>query len=175
MKASLGVFAVLVSFLAYVSTREGKFRYERSGVIAASPEDIYPYLFDLRKGAEWSPYEKADPTMKKTFSGPEAQVGSVLEFDSDKGAGAGRLEVLKAVPNELVEIKLTMTKPIRADNVVEYRLTPEADGTRFTWSMAGDGGFIGKLMNVFIDCEEMVAGQFSEGIDNLKALIEAKK
>jgi hypothetical protein len=123
-------------------------------------------------GSLWSPYEKVDPNMKKTFSGTDGQVGAVMEFEGNKDAGSGKLEILKIVPNELVEIKLTMLKPFFAENIVQYKLTPENGGTRFSWSMSGDGGFMGKLISVFIDCEKMVGGQFSSGIENLKTLIE---
>lgn len=167
-----GLFLV---FLGYVATREGKFRYERSGLIQAPPEKIFPYISDFKKGGLWSPYEQMDPNMKKTYSGTDGQVGSVMEFDGNKDAGSGKLEILKVVPNQSVDIKLTMIKPLHAENLVQYTLTPEADGTRFTWSMSGDGGFMGKLINVFIDCEAMVAGQFAVGIDNLKKLVESQK
>ncbi|MNJ91268.1 Bacterial transcription activator, effector binding domain [compost metagenome] len=172
LKIAIAVIVVLVIFLGYVSTREGQFRYERSGVIAAPPEKIFPYLSNLKNGDKWSPYEKVDPNMKKTFAGNDGEVGSTMVFEGNKDAGSGKLEILKIVPNELVEIKLTMTAPMHAENIVEYRLTPEANGTKFSWSMSGDGGFMGKLVNVFIDVEKMVADQFSEGIANLKAHVE---
>jgi uncharacterized protein YndB with AHSA1/START domain len=172
---ALGILAVIVLFCVFISTREGKFRYERSGVIKASPEKIFPYLVDFRKGHEWSPYEKIDLNMKKTFSGPEMQVGSVMEFDGNRDAGSGKLEILKIVPNESVEIRLTMIKPFKGENIVVYKLTPQADGTLFTWTMSGDGGFMGKLLNFFVDCEKMVADQFSAGINNLKEVIESQK
>lgn len=175
MKIFLGLGVLLVGFIAYVATREGKFHYERNGVINASPEKIFPYISDFRKGGEWSPYEQVDPHMKKTFLGPDAQVGSVMEFDGNKDAGSGKLEILKIVPNESVEIKLTMLKPFHAENLVVYKLTPQGDGTRFSWAMSGDGGFMGKLLNVFIDCEKMIADQFTVGINNLKAVIEGQK
>ncbi len=38
--------------------------------------------------------------------------------------------------------------------------------------MSGDGGFIEKLIGVFIDCKKMVAGDFEVGIRTLKDLIE---
>lgn len=173
-KILLGLLVALVAFLAFVATREGRFRYERSGVIAASPEVIYPYLSNFEKGPEWSPYEKADLGMKRTLTGTPGQVGSKLEFASDT-AGTGSLEILGIKPNEEVKIRLIMTAPLSADHLVTYSLTPDAGGTRFTWAMEGDGGFMGKLMNVFIDCEAMVAGQFEEGIQNLKSLIEGTK
>lgn len=174
IKILIGLGVFLVGFFAFVLTRESKFHYERSGLIQASAEEIYPYISDFNKGAEWSPYEQADPNMKKTIKGPVAQPGSIMEFEGNAKSGSGRIEILRVIPNELVEMRLTMLKPIHAENLVQYRLTPEADGTRFTWSMSGDGGFIGKLMNTFIDCEEMAAGQFTVGINNLKRLIESK-
>lgn len=175
-KILIGIVAVLVVFLGYVSTREGQFNYSRSGVINAPAEKIFPYLSDFSKGGEWSPYEKIDPNMKKTITGAPAQVGHAMDFEGNSDAGSGRLEMLRVVPNELVEIKLIMTKPVHAENIVTYKLTPEAGGgTRFTWSMSGDGGFLTKLISVFIDCEKMIAGQFEVGINNLKTLIEAQK
>ncbi len=93
---------------------------------------------------------------------------------STQSVGAGSLELLKVETNKSAEIRLHMTRPMTADNLIVYTLTPEAEGTRFTWSMSGDGGFLGKLVSVFIDCEKMVAGQFEQGISNLKNLVESK-
>jgi uncharacterized protein YndB with AHSA1/START domain len=175
LKIGIGLILVIFIFLGFVSTRKGQFRYERSGVINAPPEKIFPYISNLQLGGQWNPYEKKDPNMKKTFSGTDGQVGSTLEFDGNSEAGSGKLEILKIVPNQSVQIRLIMTKPIAADNLVEYTLTPEGSGTRFSWAMSGDSGFMGKLVNVFIDCEKMVTDDFEAGIQNLKTLVEASK
>jgi uncharacterized protein YndB with AHSA1/START domain len=174
-KIAIVLVIIIVAFLGYVSTRNPHFRYERSGVINAPAEKIFPYISDFKLGALWSPYEKTDPNMKRTFSGPEAQAGSVMEFDGNSDVGSGKLEMLKVVPNESVEIKLTMLKPFYGENMIKYVLTPEGEGTRFTWIMSGNGGFMGKLMSVLIDCEKMIGGQFEQGIASLKAVVEAQK
>ena len=173
-KIGLAFLVVLVLFLGYVSTRQGTFYYERSGLINAPAEKIFPYLSNFKMGSQWSPYEKIDPNMKKTFTGNDGEVGSVMEFEGNSDAGSGKLEMLSIAPNQLVDIKLTMTKPIFAENLIQYKLTPEGQGTRFTWSMSGDGGFMTKLMTVFIDCEKMVGDQFNAGIANLKTIVEAQ-
>lgn len=173
LKIVIGLVVALAVFLGYVSTREGKFRYERSGVINASSEKIFPYLSQFKLGSQWSPYEKGIE-MPKSFGGTEGQVGSWMEFGSSK-SGSGRLEILEIVPNQKVKLNLHMTAPFEANNLVTYTLTSEAEGTRFTWVMEGDGGFMGKLLATLIDCEKMVAGQFSDGIQNLKTLIESQK
>lgn len=173
-KIGLGLLVVLVLFLGYVSTRQSKFYYERSGLINAPAEKIFPYLSNFKLGSQWSPYEKIDPNMKKTFTGNDGEVGSIMEFEGNSDAGSGKLEMLSIAPNQLVDIKLTMTKPIFAENLIQYKLTPEGPATRFTWSMSGDGGFMTKLMTVFIDCEKMVGDQFNAGIANLKTIVEAQ-
>jgi hypothetical protein len=172
MKYLLIILSVISLFLGYVSTRNGEFHYVRSGLIQAPAEKIFPYLVDFKKGSEWNPYDRRDPNVKRNFKGTTGEVGSIMEFDGNNDAGAGYLEVLKVSPNQQVEIKLVMTRPIAASNLITYSLTPEGDQTRFSWAMSGDGGFVGKLMNVFIDCEKMVAGDFEVGIKTLKELIE---
>lgn len=170
----LGLLAIIVVFLGYVSTRDGKFRYERSGVINASADKIFPYISNFKLGELWSPYDKPELKMQKKFNGTDGQAGSTMEFDG-KESGSGKLTLLKLVPNQSVDINLVMLKPFRADNLVEYKLTPEGSGTRFTWIMSGDGGFMSKLMTAVIDCEKMIGGQFEEGIAKLKTVVENAK
>ncbi|MEK2689194.1 SRPBCC family protein [Bdellovibrio sp. GT3] len=172
-KILIGFLVVFVLFLGYVATRSGTFRYENSTVINASADKIFPYLSNFKMGGQWSPYEQVDPDMKKTFSGEDGQVGSIMDFEGNSEAGSGRLEMKDIKPNEFVAIKLTMTKPMNAEQMVEYKLTPEGDGTRFTWTMYGDGGFMTKLMTVLIDCEAMFRGQMEKGFENLKKVVEA--
>ncbi len=162
----------LVGLLIVASRKESHFRYERNGIIAAAPNILFPYISNFKNGHLWSPYEKADLNMKKTFGGTDGQIGSTLEFAGNNKVGSGKLEIINMIPNELVEIKLTMLKPFRAESLVQYRLTPEPVGTKFSWVMTGDNGFIGKIMVTLIDCEKMVAGQFTEGINNLKSVVE---
>lgn len=173
LKIVTGLAVALVAFLAYVSTRPGHFRYERSGLINAPAERIFPYLSQFKLGSQWSPYEEKDPGMKKTITGTDGQAGAAMEFEGKPEAGSGRIELVSLVPNESVELRLLMTKPMATDNKIEYRLAREGSATRFTWSMSGEGGFLGKLVSVFIDCEKMVAGDFEKGIRNLKALVES--
>lgn len=173
-KILIGLIVILVLFFGYVSTRPSSFHYERSGVINAPPDQIFPYISQFKLGSEWSPFEKKDPNMKKTYPATDGP-GAVYEFDGNKEVGAGKIEMMKVTPNEYVQMKLTMTKPFQAENIVEYKLTPVEGGTKFTWAMSGDSGFLGKLISVFIDCEKMIGKEFEAGIANLKAIVEAKK
>lgn len=177
LKAIVFVMALLlITFLVYVAGRETQFYFEKSAVINARADKIFPYLNSFKLGSQWSPYEKIDPAMKKILSGPESGVGAVMEFDGNAKAGSGKLEILESVPNQKVEIQLTMTKPFGAQNRVRYELVPQSDGqTKFTWSIEGENNYLSKLVSVFIDCQKILDEQFSHGINNLKNLMENQK
>lgn len=172
-KILIGLALVTVLFLGFVTTRPGTFRYERTGLINATPERIFPYLSSLKLGGQWSPYERIDPNMKKEYSGPEAGVGAKMHFAGNKDVGEGNLEILKVVENAVVEIRLEMLKPFHGINNIQYTVTPEGAGTRFSWTMSGEANFLSKLVGVFIDCDKMVGEQFEKGIANLKNVAEA--
>ena len=174
-KIVLSVVLLIAVFLGYVATREGKFHYERSGFINAPQSEVFPYISNLKLGSEWSPFEAKDKDMKKTYTGTDGAVGSALDFDGNNEVGAGRVEITAINPIDSVELRLTMTKPFMAENKITYKLMTVENGTVFTWIMEGDGGFMGKLMSVLIDCDKMIGGEFSKGISNLKTLIEGKK
>ncbi len=110
--------------------------------------------------------------MKKTFNGNGHTPGSTYKFEGNSQVGSGELALLSATPSENVKIKLTMLTPFKAENEIEYRLVPEADGTRFHWIMSGDGGFLGKLVTTLIDCEKLATADWDRGIENLKRLVE---
>ncbi len=174
-KILLSLVVVIVLFLGFVSTRNGKFNYERSVVINAPAEKIYPYLSNFKLGSQWNPFDQKDPNLKRTFLGNDGEVGSAMNFEGNNEAGSGKLEMLSLIPNTEAQIKLTMTKPWKAENLIIYKLAPEDASTRFTWTMSGDGGFMGKLMMTLIDCEKMVTDEFEKGFQNLKFIIENKK
>ncbi len=155
MKILILCLVGLASFLGYVSTRDGQFHYTRSGLIHAPAREIYPYLSSFQKGVEWNPYDRKDPSMKRTLKGSDGTVGSIMEFEGSSDTGAGSLEVIGMVPDRTVKVKLVMTRPLKGENLITYSLTEEGADTRFTWEMSGDGGF-------------------EVGIQNLKTLIEQK-
>ena len=168
---ALGIAGAAASFLGYVATLPKKFKYTRSGVIDASPEEIFPYISRLQLGGTWSPYEKRDPAMKKSIEGQDGAPGARLVFDGSKQVGAGSIEIVSVTPLESVVLRLQMSRPFKCDHRINYRLRPEGSGTSFTWEMEGDNNFMGKLMSTLIDCDKMLGKDMSEGISNLRSVI----
>ena len=167
----LALVVVVIVVLAYASTRPPTFRIERSAHIAAPMLQVAEQIDDFRVWKTWSPWENIDPTMQRTFSGADTGVGAVYEWDSQGKAGAGRMEIteMRAGPDRgLISIKLDFLKPIKANNMAEFTMTPTDTGTDLTWAMFGPALFISKLMGVFVDFDKMVGKDFEAGLAALK-------
>ena len=168
----IGVIAVVVAaVLAYAATRPDQFEVQRSTSIRASADKVFPLINDLRTFNTWNPFDKKDPNIKGTYSGPESGKGAAYEFESSQ-AGTGRIEIADAAPPSRVTMRLTMIKPLAADNRVQFILQPQGDTTRVTWAMDGDVPFVGKLIHLFIDMDRMVGQEFAAGLAELKARAE---
>jgi len=169
--AAILVVAVAV-ILILAATKPNEFRVQRSVTIKAPADKIYPMIVDLRGWAAWSPYEKKDPNMKRTFSGAQSGKGAIYEWNGDKNVGHGRMEIMDAAPSSKVVIKLDFFSPFEAHNTAEFTMTPQGDGTNVTWAMYGPNVFMGKVMQVFMNMDKMVGTDFEAGLQALKAKVE---
>jgi len=159
-------------FFGYVSTRPDTFRVQRSAIIEAPPERIFPFLEDFRKFTAWSPYEKLDPDMARTFSGPSRGKGAVYEWQGNAKAGKGRMEIAHASRPDMAVIRLDFIKPFQTQNIVEFTLKQEGGATEVTWAMRGANPYIAKLIQLIFSMDRMVGKDFEAGLANLKALVE---
>ena len=166
------VAALIAGVLVFAATRPDNFRVERSVTIKAPPEKIYPYFDDFNRWAAWSPWEKLDPAMKRSFSGPPAGKGSVYSWEGNSKVGEGRMEILESSPSSKLLIKLDFIKPFEGHNTTEYTLVPSGGMTQVTWAMYGPAPYVSKLMGVFVSMDSMIGKDFEAGLANLKAAAE---
>jgi uncharacterized protein YndB with AHSA1/START domain len=163
---------LIAGFLILAAMRPNTFRVQRSIDIDAPPEKIYPLINDYKHWASWSPYEKVDPAMKRTFSGAPSGKGAVYEWDGNKNIGRGRMEIIDATPPSKIGIKLDFFSPFEAHNIAEFTMQPKDDVTNVTWAMHGPVPFMAKIMHMIFSLDRMVGGQFAEGLANMKAVAE---
>jgi uncharacterized protein YndB with AHSA1/START domain len=166
------VVVLIAGVLVFAATRPDAFRVERSVSIKAPPEKIYPYFNDFNRWAEWSPWEKLDPAMKRSFSGAPAGKGAVYAWQGNSKVGEGRMEILESSPSEKLLIKLDFIKPFEGHNTAEYTLVPSGDTTQVTWAMYGPSTFVTKLMGVFVSMDSLIGKDFEAGLANLKSAAE---
>jgi uncharacterized protein YndB with AHSA1/START domain len=145
---------------------------QRSATIKAPPEKVMAYLSDFHQWSAWSPWEKLDPNMKRTFSGAASGQGAVYEWLGNDEVGQGRMEITEnAAPSKLA-IKLDFIKPFKSTNQTVFTLQPQGDGTTVTWTMTGPSEFITKLMGVFVSMDKMIGKDFEKGLTQLQAAAE---
>jgi uncharacterized protein YndB with AHSA1/START domain len=173
LKTIASVIAVLVvGVLGFAATKPDEFRVVRSISIKAPPEKIFPYVNDFHAWTAWSPWEKLDPAMQRTFEGPAQGKGAVYGWKGNGSVGAGRMQIAESTPSSRILIDLQFIEPFAAHNKAEYTFQPKGDTTEVTWSMAGPAPFVSKLMQVFVNMDRMVGQDFEKGLANLKAAAE---
>src|SRR5216683_7594208 len=167
-----GIVAVLLAaVLIYAATKPDVFRVQRAASIKAPPEKIAAALSDFHGWEAWSPWEKMDPAMKRSYSGAAKGKGAVYAWEGNSKVGQGRMEITEAAPSR-VALDLHFVKPFEAHNKVVFTLVPKGDATEVTWAMQGPVPYIAKVVHVVFDMDGMVGKQFETGLANLKAIAE---
>jgi Polyketide cyclase / dehydrase and lipid transport len=164
--------AVLIAItLTLAATKPDAFQVQRSATMQAQPEKVLPQINDFHNWGAWSPWEKLDPDMKKTFTGSPSGKGSVYAWEGNSKVGAGRMEILEATPKS-VTIQLDFLRPFPGHNIAEFTLAPQSGATQVTWAMHGPSPFVSKVMQVFASMDALIGKDFETGLANLKAIAE---
>jgi uncharacterized protein YndB with AHSA1/START domain len=169
------IVALTGALLAFVLTRPDTFRVQRTTVIEAPPERIFPFIEDFRKHALWSPYEQFDPSMSRSYSGSKRGKGAVYEWDGKGKVGKGRMEIAHTSPPLMAVIRLDFVRPFRTQNIVEFTLRPEGSSTNVSWAMRGANPLIAKVLQLVSNMDRVVGKDFETGLANLKALAEEQE
>jgi hypothetical protein len=172
LKIVVVVAALIVAVLIFAATRPNTFHVQRSIIINAPAEKIFLLINDLRAWDKWEPQDRKDPTMKKTFMGPESGTGATTEWDSQGQGGKGRMAIIESVPNGRVAIKVDFIRPFEAHNINEFTLEPQASGTKVTWSIQASNLFAMKLVGVFFNIQREFGKHVDTGLSNLKSVAE---
>ena len=158
--------------LILAATKPDTFSVQRATVVKAPPERIFPLINDFHQWGTWSPYENKDPAMKRSYSGAASGQGAVYAWEGNKNVGSGRMEILEASAPSKIVIKLDFFTPFEGHNTAEFTMLPQRDATNVTWLMHGPAPFMSKLMQVFINLDNMIGKDFEAGLANLKRLTE---
>ncbi len=173
--AIIGVVVVVAigGILLYAATKPDSFRVQRTVLINAPPDKVFPLINDIKAWNVWSPYEKKDPAMKRMYGAVTAGKGATYAWDGDKNVGQGRIEMIESGPQKIV-IKLDFLKPFEAHNMGEFLLEPKGDSTSVTWATYGPSPYISKVVGTFINIDDMIGRDFEKGLADLKAAAEKK-
>jgi hypothetical protein len=172
-KILIGVAAVIVLLVLVILTRPATFHVERSIGVGAPPENAFALVNDFHAWPVWSPWEKRDPQMKKTFEGPPAGVGAKYAWSGNDEVGEGHMTLEKSERPSTVGIKLEFLKPFAATNATTFTFAPAAGGSKVTWAMDGENSFMAKAASLFMDMDKMIGADFEKGLAAMKTAAES--
>ena len=165
-------FIAIIIFVV-IAGRPDEFIVTRSIKISAPPEKVFPHVNDLHQWEAWSPWAKLDPNAKNSFAGPDSGPGAAMSWDGNKKIGAGRMTITGSTVNEQIRFKLEFIRPFQATNIAEFTFKPESNETVLTWSMSGRNNFFIKAFGLFMNCDQMIGGDFEKGLATMKSVAEA--
>jgi hypothetical protein len=168
----LGGLAVLVLLLVVVAFLLPRtYRVQRTLVIQAKAETVYPFFGDLRRWKEWGAWQERDPAMKMAYAEKTTGVGAWSAWESAT-EGNGRMTFTAVEAPKRVVYKLEFPD-MGTSSEGSMTLTPAGDGVKVTWQDSGDLGInpLFRWFGLFI--ERMIGPDFEKGLANLKRVAEA--
>lgn len=173
-RALLLILALIAAFAAYVQFRPNTFRMERTTTINAPADKVFAKIADFKQWQAWSPFDKYDTDLKRTFGGAASGKGATYGWQGTN-TGEGTMLITEATAPTKIAIDLHFIKPFEGRNVAEFIMTPKGAATEVAWVMSGNADFMTRAMLVFTSMDDMMGKDFSDGLANLKALVESGK
>jgi len=174
-KILIVLVVAVVAFLGFAATRPDTYKVERSTKVDAPAAVVFSQLENFKAWQAWSPWEKLDPQMKKSYEGPPTGVGSGYSWEGNREVGKGKMAITASEPPRLLKIRLEFLEPFAAVAATEFKLVPEGEkATSVTWSMEGNNNLVGKAFSIFMNMDTTLGGQFEKGLAALKSVAESE-
>jgi hypothetical protein len=170
MRLILGLGALVLILSAVALGLPAHVTVTRSVVVNAPEYAVFPYLNDLRRFSDWSPWSTRDPNLKVTYSGPQEGKGAKVEWESDQATvGTGNIEIIGSEPSRRVDLTANING---LAGTSAYELTPAGAGSKVNWSFGYETGSspIKRWKALMLD--GFVGAEYQRGLNNLKAKVE---
>ena len=166
--ALVGTLALLVVAVGFFLP--STFEVTRMVDIQAPPAKVYDLVADPRLWNQWSSWNRKDPQMDVAFSGPPFGQGAKWAWKS-RTQGNGSMEFTRVAPNARIDYALFFPDYGMKSGGV-FLFEPAGNGTRVTWTNAGDFGGNPLKHYLAAGMDRIVGPDFEEGLRNLKAVAE---
>jgi hypothetical protein len=133
----LVLLAVVIGVLGVVAPTE---LYVEREVLIDRPKDVvFENVKFVKSHGAWSPWEKRDPQIKKTYRGTDGEVGFVSAWVGNDQVGEGEQEITRIKPGERIDYELRFKKPMEETNHA-WLVTEEMSDkqTKVRWGDRGE-------------------------------------
>jgi effector-binding domain-containing protein/carbon monoxide dehydrogenase subunit G len=165
----VGVFILIALILGIVGPKS--YDVNRSALVAGTPEQVWPYVSNLKNMAQWSPWAEKDTAMTVEYTGTDGAVGSMSSWSGNKEVGKGSQTLSVLEPNSKVESTLVFLEPMAGQSTAYTHLKDTTGGTYVTWGIKGENGFVGRIFGSILNMDKMMAPDFERGLAKLTDLV----
>jgi uncharacterized protein YndB with AHSA1/START domain len=162
------LYFVMAALAAFIVLQPDRFVVTRSRTIASPPASLFGLVNDLHRFSSWSPWADLNPQASPVFEGPQSGKGASMAWSGDNRVG--KITIVSSKPNESVEIRLEMQKPVATQSGVYFVITPEGPGSNVEWTMVGRRGLVAKAMNLLLKYDDKIGAQFEKGLSRLEEM-----
>lgn len=147
---------------------------EREQRVQGPPSAVLERIVDFRRWRSWSPWEDADPQLHRTYAGAESGVGAVYEWQGNRKAGKGRMQITDVQPDRSATIDVQFLKPFKSRSTATFTVRPEGGESVVRWTMTGPKTLMTKVMGIFTSMDKLIGPDFEKGLERLKADVEGR-
>ncbi|MGJ8644989.1 MAG: SRPBCC family protein [Luteolibacter sp.] len=142
------------------------FEIEKSIVIAAPCESIYPLVRDFKNWKAWSPWLIAEPDAKLEYS----EEPDAYSWDG-RITGSGSMELVTEESGKSMDCRLLFLKPWKSESSVRFEFSETSEGTKVTWKMKGSLPFFMFFLKGMMTA--LIGMDYERGLKMLKDLAES--
>ncbi|HBT08233.1 MAG TPA: polyketide cyclase, partial [Leeuwenhoekiella sp.] len=95
---------VLIALLHF--TAKSQYVVKRDINVQKPADKIFEYLKYLKNQDQWSPWNRKDPDMNKSYEGVDGTVGFISKWEGNKEVGSGEQEITGIIPGKRIESQL---------------------------------------------------------------------
>ena len=173
MRLILGLCSLALILLGVAFALPGQVTIARSVVINAPESVVFPYLNDLHRFGDWSPWAARDPELSATFSGPDQGKGAKVQWTSNKpSVGAGSMEITESNPNRHIDLAVSFNG---LDGTSFYEVAPSGSGSKVSWGFGYESGTspLKRWKGLLLD--RYVGAEYRDALAKLKDKIESER
>lgn len=174
LKNVLLVVAIIVAIpLIAALFVNGEYAVERQIIIDKPNQEVFEYVKFLRNQDNFSKWGTLDPDMKKEYRGVDGTVGFVSAWEGNEDVGKGEQEIVNIIKGERIDFELRFIEPFESTSPAYMTTESVTDNqTRVRWGFSGKMPWPMNLMLLFMDMEDMIGDDLSDGLSSLKAVLE---
>ncbi|QDT38937.1 SRPBCC family protein [Stratiformator vulcanicus] len=173
---ALVLVLAVIGFTVYSMTLPNEWSVEVTQEIAAPPEEIFPYLIDLKRWPDWIAWgDGRDPTLAFTPDKEISEgVGGKLVWEG-RAFGNGTVEIIESKPPVMLRYKFRIQgRDLSDGGTITLEPTDDGSTTQVTWT---DGGvhndpFTRMMADVIVDG---LTADYQQSLERLDEQVTSEK